>query len=89
LAHSKSAKKAIRQSAKRAVRNKAIRTFFRERIKECRVAIGSGNKESAGAALKAATSAVGKAVIKGVLDKNTGSRYISRLTIQYNKLAAK
>ena len=89
MAHSKSAKKAIRQTAKRTVRNKAIRTFYRERIRECRAAISSGNKESAGLALKAATSAVGKAVSKGVLPKNTASRYVSRLTLQYNKLAGK
>jgi small subunit ribosomal protein S20 len=89
LAHSKSAKKAIRQTVKRTARNKSIRTFCRERIKECRAAINSGNKESAEKALKAAISAVGKAVSKGVLVRNTGSRYISRLTLQYNKMGQK
>jgi len=89
LAHSKSAKKAIRQTVKRAARNKAVRTFCRERIKECRAAIAANNKEGAQAALKAAVSAAGKAVSKGVLPKNTASRYISRLTLQVNKLASK
>jgi len=89
LAHSKSAKKAIRQTAKRAARNKAVRTFCRDRIKECRAAILSGNKEAAAVALKAAVSAAGKAVSKGVLRKGTASRYISRLTLQVNKLAGK
>lgn len=89
MAHTKSAKKAIRQTVKRTARNKAVRTFYRERIKECRAAIASGNKDTATAALKTAASAMGKAVSKGVLSKNTAGRYVSRLSRQCAKLAGK
>jgi small subunit ribosomal protein S20 len=89
LAHSKSARKAARQTIKRTARNKAVRTFFRERLKACREAIASGDKAKAGEAFKAARSAVATAVSKGVLHKNTGSRYISRLNRQLNKLTSR
>jgi small subunit ribosomal protein S20 len=89
LAHSKSAKKAARQSKKRAARNKAVRTFYRDKIKECREAIASGNKDSASQAFKAAMSAVAVAVSKGVIHKNAASRYVSRLNFQLNKLSKK
>ncbi len=87
MAHTKSAKKRIRQNEKRRLRNKAIRTFYRNRIKECRLAIASGNLEEAQKAFQRAMSAVARAVSKGVLHKNTARRYISRLHHQLNQLA--
>jgi len=87
LAHTKSAKKRIRQNEKRQLRNKAIRTYYRNRIKECRSAIASGNLEEAEKSFKRAMSAVARAVSKGVLHKNTARRYISRLNQQLNQLA--
>jgi small subunit ribosomal protein S20 len=89
LAHSKSAKKAARQTVKRTLRNKAVRTFYRDRIKACREAIASGDKAKAGAAFKAAMSSIATAKSKGVLHGNTASRYISRLNKQINRLSAK
>jgi len=89
LAHSKSAKKAKRQTVKKTLRNKAVRTFYRERIKACRAAFASGNKETATAAFKAAMSAIGTAQAKGVLKKNTASRYVARLNKALNALLKK
>jgi len=89
LAHSKSARKAVRQTIKRTARNKAVRTFCRDQVKACREAIASGDKARAAEAFKAATSSVATAVSKGVIHKNTGSRHISRLNRQLNKLSAK
>jgi len=89
LAHSESARKAARQSEKRAARNKAVRTFYRDKIKECREAIASGNRDSASQAFKAAMAAVASAVSKGVLHKNAASRYISRLNLKLNQLSRK
>jgi len=86
LAHTKSAKKCIRQIKKRTERNKRIRTVYREHIKLCRDAIRSGNLEQAQSAFKNAMSAISSARSKGVLHKNTARRYISRLNIQLNKL---
>jgi small subunit ribosomal protein S20 len=86
LAHTKSAKKCIRQTEKRRLHNKAIRTFFRERIKECRDAIETGKQEDALKAFKSAEKAIAGAVSKGIIKHNTGSRYTSRLQLMLNKL---
>ena len=89
MAHSKAAKKAKRQTVKKTLRNRAVKTFYRERIKACREALASGNKETAAAAFKAATSAIGTAQAKGVLKKNTAARYVSRLNKALNALLKK
>ena len=89
MAHSKSARKAVRQTAKRTMRNKAVRTFYRDRIKACREAIASGDKAKAAAAFKAAMSSIATAKSKGVIHANTASRYVSRLNKQLNRAPAK
>ena len=89
MAHSKSAKKAARQSIKRAARNKSVRTFFRDRIKAFREVAATGDREKSALAFKAAVSAIATAQSKGVIARNTASRYVSRLNRQLNKLSAK
>ncbi len=88
MAHIKSAKKRIRQTKKRTIRNKIVRTSFREPIKAFRDALAAGNPEQAQAAFKLAIGRIASAVSKGVLHKNTASRYVSRLNLQLNKLKA-
>lgn len=82
MANHASAKKRIRQSVKRTDRNKNVRTSVRTLVKKTRVAIASGDKAAATAALDAATRRIDQAVTKGVYHRKTGSRYISRLSSQ-------
>lgn len=82
MANHASAKKRIRQSVKRTDRNKNVRTSVRTLVKQTRVAIASGDKAAATAALAAASRRIDQAVTKGVYHRKTGSRYISRLSSQ-------
>jgi len=87
MANSKSSKKRILVNETRAARNKAIRSKVRTAIKKVDAAIIENDKDTAFAALKAATIEIDKACSKGVYHKNNASRKISRLTKAVNKIA--
>jgi small subunit ribosomal protein S20 len=57
-------------------------------MKRVRAAIQTGNKSTAEETLKVAISQIDRAVTKGVFHRNTGARYISRLSSQVAKLGA-
>ena len=82
MANHASAKKRIRQTIKRTERNKHVRTSVRTCVKKTRLAIASGDKAAAQAALAQAVRRIDQAVTKGVYHRKTGSRYISRLSAQ-------
>lgn len=88
MANTRSAKKRARQSVVRAQINKSrigrIRTF----IRKVEDALLLKNKEQAASAFKNAEPEIMKGVTKGVLHKNTASRYVSRLAKRVNTLAA-
>lgn len=88
MANHESARKRIRQTAKRTERLRRVRTTTRTFMKRVRAAIQSGNKPTAEASLKVAISQIDRAVSKGVFHRNTGSRYIARLSSQVAKLGA-
>jgi len=79
MANSPQAKKRARQNEKRFAVNKARRSRIRTYLRKVEEAIGSGDKESAVAALRAAQPELMRGVTKGVYHKNTVSRKISRL----------
>jgi len=79
LANIKSSIKDIERNRKRRMRNKAIKSRVRTYIRKFREAVESGDKQLAMEAYKAAQSQIDRAVSKGVLKRNTGSRYKSRL----------
>lgn len=74
----KSAEKRTRQIQKRRLRNRLVLGRTRSALKKARVAIEQKLPE-AEKLLKEAVVVIDKAVTKGVLRRNTGSRYISRL----------
>jgi small subunit ribosomal protein S20 len=88
MANTSSAKKAIRKITRRTAVNTArrsrIRTFWR-RVEE---ALAQGDATLAKTALIAAESETMRAVSKGVLHKNTGSRKVSRLAQRVKALSA-
>ncbi len=88
MATHKSALKRIRQNAKNHERNVHIRSLIKSRVKKLREAIQAKDTESAQSALSEAVREINQARSKGVLQANTASRKISRLTHELNALHA-
>lgn len=86
MANTPQAKKRARQNDKRFQVNKARRSRIRTFLRRVEEAIASGNKDEAGAALKAAQPELMRGVTKGVYHKNTVSRKISRLSARVKAL---
>ncbi len=82
-----SAKKRMRQTERRTAVNRARRSRIRGSIKNVEEAIASGDKDAARAALKAAEPEIMRGVTKGVVEKNTASRKVSRLSARVKALA--
>lgn len=68
------------QSLKRRARNIDMKSKLRTLIKKARQAIESKNVEAVSIQLRAVNKALGKAVSKGIIKKNTASRWLSRLS---------
>lgn len=88
MANNPGAKKAIRKTARRTAVNKARRSRVRTYIRKFDEAVASGDKTVAEAAFVEAQSELMRAVSKGVVHANTGSRKVSRLHRQLKKLGA-
>ena len=86
MANSPQAKKRARQNDKRFQVNKARRSRIRTYLRSVEEAIASGDKDAAGAALKAAQPELMRGVTKGVYHKNTVSRKMSRLSARVKAL---
>ena len=88
MANNAGARKAIRKIAARTEVNKARRTRVRTYLRKFQDAITAGDAGVAKAAFVEAQSELMRAVSKGVVHKNTGSRKVSRLAAQLKKLSA-
>ncbi len=80
MANTKSAKKATRVIERRTAVNKARRSRMRTSWRDVEEALAAGDAAKAAEALRAAESETMRAVTKGVVHKNLGSRKVSRLT---------
>jgi small subunit ribosomal protein S20 len=80
VANVQSAEKRNRQRIKRRARNQYHLTTLRTYIKRVRKAIDAKNSTEASSALKSAIRVIDKAAQKGVIDRKTAARKISRLT---------
>ena len=87
MANTPGSKKAIRKIARRTEVNKARRSRMRTFIRKFEEALVAGDAVIAKTAFVQAQSELMRAVTKGVLHKNTGSRKVSRLAAQLKKLA--
>jgi len=79
MANTASAKKAVRVSEKRRVKNVRIKDAFKAARKVVKDALVKGDIKAAKSALPKAYSEIDKAIKKGVIKKNTGARYKSRI----------
>jgi small subunit ribosomal protein S20 len=89
MANHYSALKRARQTERKTTANRANKSRLRSALRSMREAIARGDKEAARSALGAAASAVDKGVQKGVLHKNTASRYKARLSARVKGIKAK
>jgi small subunit ribosomal protein S20 len=83
----KSTIRRARQAERRHERNRATINTIKTLIKKVQSAVAVKKADEAKASLLEATSAIGKAVSKGVLHRNTASRRISRLALRVNALS--
>ena len=85
MANHKSAEKRNRQRIKRRQRNLMHLTKMRTFIKRVRKALDAKDLEAAKTGLPVAVKAIDRAATKGVIHRNTASRYVSRLTVAVAK----
>ena len=89
MANHFSALKRARQTERRTTVNRNNKSRLRTAIRNLREALASGNAQEAATAYNKTASVLDKSVQKGVLHKNTASRYKSRLTARVKALSAK
>ena len=79
MANIKSARKRAHQSLGLRAHNASLRTKVRSAIKNVTKAVAAGKKEEAAKVLTASQRVIDRVVAKGVLHRNAGNRYKSRL----------
>ena len=78
MANIRSAQKQIRKMIKHRARNCAAMAGLRTAVKSARTAV-DGKSANAQVLVKKAVSVIDSAVTKGILKRETASRYVSRL----------
>jgi small subunit ribosomal protein S20 len=88
MANNPGAKKAIRKIERRTEVNRSRRSRVRTFLRKFDEAIEAGDAAAAQAAFTVAQSELMRAVTKGVVHRNTGSRKVSRLHRRLKGLAS-
>lgn len=88
MANTTSAKKMVRKIERRTAVNKARRSRVRTYLRKVEEAIASGDKSAADSAFKDVMPEMHRAVSKGVLNKFTVARKLSRLSTRIKSLSA-
>src|SRR5678816_3191276 len=84
----RSAIKRHRQSLKKRTRNVETKSRLRTLIKRVHRAIESQNRDEARTQIKVVKKALSKAVSKGIIKRNTASRWLSRLSRSTTRASA-
>ncbi len=82
-----SAVKRHRQSLKKRARNIEAKSKLRTLMKRARQAIEDKNQETAANQIRAVNKALGSAVSKGIIKRNTASRWLSRISRSASQLS--
>ena len=88
MANHASAKKRIRQTARRTAVNGRRRSAVRTSIRKVEEAIAGGDQSAAREAFKAAEPEIARGARKGVIDRNTARRKLSRLSARIKAMGA-
>ncbi len=86
MANHVSSLKRARQTITKTADNRANKTKLRGTLRTLREAIADGNKKTIAATYSATVSVLDKSVQKGVIHKNTASRYKARLNARVKAL---
>ena len=89
MANHFSALKRARQTETRTTRNRANKSRLRTQLRALREAIAGGDSAAIKTSLSGTVSLLDKAVQKGVIHKNTASRYKARLNARVKAKASK
>ncbi len=89
MANHVSSLKRARQTVIKTAVNRSNRSKLRGVLRELREAIGKGDAKAAAEQYRQTASVLDKSVQKGVLHKNTASRYKSRLNARVKALSVK
>jgi small subunit ribosomal protein S20 len=89
MANHVSALKRARQTVKKTAINRANKSQVRKSLRSLREAIAKGDSSSVSEQYGKTVSALDKSVQKGVLHKNTASRYKSRLSARVKAVSTK
>lgn len=89
MANTVSALKRVRQTKRKTTVNRANKSRIRGSLRLLREALVKGDATVASEQYKKTVSALDKSVQKGVLHKNTASRYKSRLNARVKALTVK
>lgn len=84
----KQARKRHRQSLERRMRNRSVRSRVRRQMKKMRVAIADGDADAVATLLPETMSVIDVGWRRGVLHRNTASRYKSRMARQAHEVLA-
>jgi small subunit ribosomal protein S20 len=87
MANHVSALKRVRQTKRKTAVNRANKSRIRGSLRLLREAIVKGDISAAAEQFRATVSALDKSVQKGILHKNTASRYKSRLNARVKALS--
>jgi small subunit ribosomal protein S20 len=87
MANHVSALKRARQTEKKTTANKANKSRVRSALRGLRTALASGDASKLDATFRETVSALDKSVQKGILHKNTASRYKARLNARVKAVA--
>ncbi len=88
MAHSRQAKKRVRQSRRSTLANKARLSRIRTFIRKVEAAVADGDQEAARAALRSAQPEIMRGMSKGVINRNTAARRVSRLSRQVKAMSS-
>ncbi|MBH98093.1 MAG: 30S ribosomal protein S20 [Rhodospirillaceae bacterium] len=86
MANIKSAKKRARQNIKRRQHNMTLRSRLRTTLRNAHEAIQSNDRKVAQEGYKAAVPQIDKMITKGIITKNRGARYKSRLNSRVREI---
>ena len=89
MANHVSSLKRARQTVTRTAVNRSNRSKLRTVLRAMREALTAGNAQAAAAQYRATVSILDKSVQKGILHKNTASRYKGRLNARVKAIATK
>jgi len=89
MANHVSSLKRARQTATKTAINRANKSKLRGGLRAMREAIAAGDKATVVTVYRATTSLLDKSVQKGVIHKNTASRYKARLNARVKAVVVK